>query len=145
MAAFWVPNLGSQVYAMSGMTSQLSLMANKVGTYRGSNSNITGEGYSYMYFDVRALESRAAFEDWTKSIVKNVCHNSLHWDDYAKLAKPDTVTDVAYYHVHDDTLYADIVDKYMHGSMHGSHNDMMLDMKNASEHNEHGGSVCGEG
>lgn len=145
MAAFWVPNLGSQVYAMTGMTSQLSLMANKAGVYRGSNSNITGEGYSDMNFNVHALQSRSAFEQWAKSIVGNICHNKLHWDDYGMLAKPNTVTDVAYYHVHDDSMYSNVIAKYMSGSMHGTHGDMMMNMTNADEHSEHGGKVCGEG
>ena len=58
MSAFWIPSLGTQVYAMSGMTSKLSLQADKPGTYRGTNSNINGEGYADMHFTVTSVEPR---------------------------------------------------------------------------------------
>jgi hypothetical protein len=35
MNSFFVPQLGSQIYTMEGMTSQVSLQADQVGTYAG--------------------------------------------------------------------------------------------------------------
>ena len=148
MSAFWIPSLGSQTYAMTGMTAQLSLMANNAGTFRGSNSNISGEGYSDMYFDVNALSSRTAFYDWVKGVVSSSCHRNLALDEYEELAKPDIAKKPIYYHLHDDNLYAKVVDKYMGHGMHTVGTDMSahthIDMHNDNHHNQHGGSICGE-
>lgn len=142
MSAFWVPNLGTQTYAMTGMTSQLSLMANKAGVYRGSNTNISGKGYADMHFNVRALSSRNAFYDWAKSISSNLCHSHLAWDEYKELAKPAITTDILYYHLHDDNLYTEVVNKYMNGSMHM----MDMDMSKGMIHDDiEGGDTCGVG
>src|SRR6478672_11961096 len=46
MSAFWIPALGSQVYAMNGMTSKLNLKADETGTFTGYTTNINGEGYA---------------------------------------------------------------------------------------------------
>lgn len=54
MNAFWIPKLGSQVYAMNGMTTKLHLIANNQGTYRGSSANISGEGFADMVFSTVA-------------------------------------------------------------------------------------------
>src|SRR5579863_10646469 len=48
MNSFFVPQLGSQIYTMSGMTSQLSLQADKAGTYRGLSAQFSGAGFSSM-------------------------------------------------------------------------------------------------
>jgi len=117
MSAFWIPSLGTQVYAMPGMTSQLSLMADNAGEYRGSNSNINGKGYADMNFDVEALPSEESFYIWARTIVDSPNHFHLDDDEYAQLAKPGTLKDVAYYHLHDDNLYTMVMNKYMNGSM----------------------------
>ena len=44
MSAFWIPALGSQIYSMNGMDSQLNLIADKVGTYKGYNPTSTAKG-----------------------------------------------------------------------------------------------------
>jgi len=46
MNSFWLPQLGGQVYAMSGMSSELHLMADEPGTYNGVSANISGEGFA---------------------------------------------------------------------------------------------------
>ena len=138
MSAFWVPNLGSQTYAMSGMSAQLSLMADRVGTYPGSNSNISGEGYADMTFDVKVLPSQLAFYQWARNIANKNCHDHFDWDEYENLAEPSTVTDVRYYHLHNDNLYTDVVNKYMIGSMQMAG----MSMNHADNHGD-GGNQCG--
>ena len=39
MNAFFIPQLGSQIYAMAGMQTQLHLLASEAGTYQGLSSN----------------------------------------------------------------------------------------------------------
>lgn len=63
MNAFFVPRLGSMIYTMNGMTSRLNLQADEPGTYHGLSSHYSGDGFSDMHFDVRAVPSDQ-FNDW---------------------------------------------------------------------------------
>lgn len=119
MSAFWIPNLGSQVYAMNGMTSKLSLRADKEGSYRGSNTNISGEGYADMHFQAIALKDRAAFDAWVKGIEGNVLYKQLDEDTYKELVKPSKKNPVTYYQSYDTGLFGRILQKYMADSQHG--------------------------
>lgn len=113
MSGFWVPNLGSQTYAMSGMSAKLTLQADKAGTYRGANSNINGEGYSDMHFNVIAMSSRAEFDTWANAIGSESDHKHLDWLSYESMVKPAVVKTPAYYHLHNKELYDKVVNKYM--------------------------------
>ncbi len=63
MSAFFVPQLGSQIYAMPGMTTHLNLQADRPGDYPGLASHFTGDGFSDMRFTVHAV-SAADFDSW---------------------------------------------------------------------------------
>ena len=66
MNSFFVPQLGSQIYAMPNMTTQLNLMADRPGTYPGFSAQFSGEGFSNMRFDLVAL-SPADYEVWGRA------------------------------------------------------------------------------
>lgn len=119
MSAFWIPNLGSQTYAMTGMTAKLSLQADKPGSYRGSNSNINGVGYAEMDFQAVAMSSRKAFDDWSVALSKEKTHEHLDADIYEEMAKPSRGNKVTFYHLHDVDLYDKVIEKYMPISHHG--------------------------
>ncbi len=53
--AFFIPQLGSMIYTMNGMRTELNLHADEPGTYRGISGHYSGEGFSDMHFDVRAV------------------------------------------------------------------------------------------
>jgi cytochrome o ubiquinol oxidase subunit 2 len=57
MNTFFVPQLGSMIYTMNGMATQLYLQADAPGTFRGISGHYSGEGFSDMHFDVRALDA----------------------------------------------------------------------------------------
>lgn len=63
MNSFFVPRLGSQIYAMAGMESKLNLMADRPGRFRGLSAQYSGEGFSDMDFIVDAVPPRQ-FADW---------------------------------------------------------------------------------
>jgi cytochrome o ubiquinol oxidase subunit II len=63
MNAFWVPQLGSQIYTMPGMTTRLNLLAEHAGDYPGLSANFSGDGFSDMHFVVHAVPV-AAFSSW---------------------------------------------------------------------------------
>jgi cytochrome o ubiquinol oxidase subunit 2 len=55
MSAFFIPQLGSMIYTMNGMRTQLNLQADAPGTFHGLASHFSGDGFSDMHFDVRAM------------------------------------------------------------------------------------------
>jgi len=63
MNSFFVPQLGSQIYTMPGMTTRLNLLADRAGDYPGLSANFSGDGFSDMGFLVHAV-SGAEFQSW---------------------------------------------------------------------------------
>ena len=63
MNAFFVPQLGSMIYTMNGMQTELQLMADRPAELYGMSSHYSGDGFSDMDFPVRAL-SRSDFDDF---------------------------------------------------------------------------------
>ena len=55
MNSFFVPRLGSQIYTMNGMRTQLNLQANAPGSYFGTSAHFSGDGFSDMQFTVDAV------------------------------------------------------------------------------------------
>jgi len=55
MNVFFVPQLGSMIYTMNGMRTQLYLIADTPGTFHGESAQLSGAGFSDMHFDVQAL------------------------------------------------------------------------------------------
>lgn len=123
MSTFWVPSLGSQIYAMNGMTTRLSLEASNPGTYDGTNTNISGEGYSDMRFKVIATTDEE-FDQWAKNAAQSNKH--LDWTLYSQVAKPSRKQAVTYYMLHEPKLYDRIIAKYMsHDQTTETHNESM--------------------
>ncbi len=65
MNSFFVPQLGSQIYTMYGMTTRLHLQADRPGTYLGLSAQFSGDGFSDMRFDVVAVQPDE-FAAWTE-------------------------------------------------------------------------------
>jgi len=63
MTAFFVPQLGGMIYTMNGMVTQLNLQADRPGAYAGLASHFSGDGFSGMHFETRAVPP-AAFAAW---------------------------------------------------------------------------------
>ena len=66
MTAFFVPQWGSMIYTMNGMTSHLNLRADTPGDYLGLASQLSGDGFADMHFLARAVTPQA-FEAWTST------------------------------------------------------------------------------
>ncbi len=118
MSAFWVPALGSQIYSMNGMTSQLHLIANEAGTYKGYNTNINGEGYARMVFDVNAV-SEDEFSSWHNGHAQS--GHVLDERHLAELTEPSIISAPMYMRLEDKQLYDTIIAKYMLHGGHGQH------------------------
>ena len=106
MNAFFIPQLGSQIYAMAGMQTQLNLLANEPGTYQGLSSNYSGDGFSGMTFKAVALPSQD-FDAWLAKVAASP--QALSAEAYEQLAKASENNPVAYYSQVPPSLFADIV------------------------------------
>jgi cytochrome o ubiquinol oxidase subunit II len=85
MNAFFVPQLGSQIYTMPGMTTHLNLMADRVGDYPGLSSHFSGDGFSDMRFTVHAVVP-ADFDQWVAKARQE--KSELNSASYAELSRP---------------------------------------------------------
>ena len=65
MNSFLVPQLGSQIYTMSGMVTRLHLQADHLGTYPGLSTMFSGDGFSDMRFTVDAVTD-SRFAQWVR-------------------------------------------------------------------------------
>ena len=85
MNSFFVPQLGSQIYTMANMTSQLHLQADVAGTYPGLSAQFSGEGFADMDFAVEAVtpQAYAAWVAQTRS-----ASPALDTATYSALAAP---------------------------------------------------------
>ncbi len=110
MNSFWVPQLGGQIYAMSGMSTKLHLMADQAGSYNGSSANISGEGFAGMRFKVNAT-SQNEFNNWATWARQG--QDYLGAESYAALARPSQNNWPATYTPVQLDLYATILAKYM--------------------------------
>ena len=67
MNAFFVPRLGSMIYTMNGMATQLNLQADRPGDFPGLSSHFSGDGFSGMHFVMHA-RSPADFAAWVAGV-----------------------------------------------------------------------------
>jgi cytochrome o ubiquinol oxidase subunit 2 len=70
MTSFFIPQLGSQIYAMAGMQTRLHLMADEPGVYFGQNQQFSGSGFAGMNFKAIAV-SQEEFEAWVQKTKKS--------------------------------------------------------------------------
>ena len=110
MNSFWIPQLGGQIYAMPGMSTQLHLLANVDGDFHGSSANISGEGFAGMAFTAKSSSSDA-FKQWVTTVKQSP--GSLNQTAYDKLAKPSQNNPVTYYALDEASLYDSVILKYM--------------------------------
>jgi cytochrome o ubiquinol oxidase subunit 2 len=85
MNSFFVPQLGSQIYTMPHMATQLNLKADQPGTFPGLSANFSGEGFSDMRFDVVALAPEN-FPHWVETT--QAAGGDLDATRYNQLARP---------------------------------------------------------
>lgn len=110
MNSFWIPQLSGQMYAMAGMSTQLHLIANQLGEFKGSAAEINGKGFAGMDFTVRSA-TQTDFNYWLDSIQHS--SSALTTDEYHKLAEPSTNNEPAYYSLADKNLYNKVINYYM--------------------------------
>jgi len=108
MNSFFVPQIGSQIYTMGGMTTHLNLLANEPGEYPGFSANFSGDGFSEMRFNVKAVPA-ADFEAWVAQV--RAGGSALDAAGYAELAKPSKAVPPTTYRSVIPKLFERIVDQ----------------------------------
>jgi cytochrome o ubiquinol oxidase subunit II len=109
MNAFWIPELGGQIYAMTGMATSLHLMADEPGIYSGRASEINGKGLADMTFVAKAMPS-ADFDAWVTSVKQSSLQ--LTQEVYQTLSVRAINTSVLLYSSIEDEFFRKIVEKY---------------------------------
>ena len=112
MNSFFVPQLGSQIYTMGGMTTHLNMLAEQPGEYPGFSANFSGDGFSEMRFIAKAVPA-GDFDGWTATA--RGTGSTLDDAGYAKLAKPSTAVPPATYRSVEPKLFERIVDQTASG------------------------------
>lgn len=109
MNSFFIPRLGSQIYAMAGMENRLHLRADEPGTFRGVSANYSGFGFSGMKFAVHATD-QAGFDAWVakvKDSPKTLTDESLHQLQIKSKDHP-----VEYFSTVSDQQFKELIEKY---------------------------------
>jgi cytochrome o ubiquinol oxidase subunit 2 len=108
MNSFFVPQLGSQIYTMPGMTTHLNLLASEAGEYSGFSANFSGDGFADMRFTVHAV-SAGDFAGWVAQARGS--GSALDIPGYAALATPSQAVPPTTYRSVDPQLFERIVDQ----------------------------------
>lgn len=117
MTSFFIPQLGSQIYAMAGMQTRLNLLADKPGDYSGQNQQFSGQGFSEMNFKVE-VTSPEQFEAWVKTIKQSP--DKLNLPQFEELSKPGIDTPVTSYSWVKQDIFDDIMHKFRTGTNQAS-------------------------
>ena len=106
MNSFFIPNLGSQIYAMSGMENRVHLIASEVGTY---------SGFSGMKFNALAT-TQEDFDAWVEKVRST--SNPLDDEQLSFLREKQKDVKPIYYSSVNPLLFSDIIEKYA-GAING--------------------------
>lgn len=112
MNSFFIPNLGSMIYAMSGMENRLHLMASEPGIYPGMSTNYSGYGFSGMKFNAIATDQNS-FNQWVEQIQKS--SNVLTSDAVEQLRVKSRDVKPLYFNNPNPLLFSDIIERFTGG------------------------------
>ncbi len=108
MTAFFVPQLGSMIYTMNRMRTQLYLAADEPGVFRGLATQISGDGFADMHFEVEA-KSPQDFYDWLGKARAD--GPELTPESYIELSKQSVVPAPFTFRTVSDGLFEKILDQ----------------------------------
>ncbi len=108
MTAFFVPQLGSMIYTMNRMRTQLNLAADKPGVFRGLATQISGDGFADMHFQVVA-KTAPEFYDWLGET--RAKGEDLTSARYIELSKQSVIKEPFTFKTVEDGLFGKILDQ----------------------------------
>ena len=108
VTSLFIPQLGSQIYAMGGKKSQLNLLANEVGDYIGQNQQYSGNGFPDMNFPVK-VTTQKNYEAWVQQIKQSP--DKLDLAQLEKFRKPGVGYPISSFSWVKPNLFSDILAK----------------------------------
>lgn len=125
MQSLFIPALGSQIYAMGGMVTQLNLEASKAGDSLGENTMYNGNGFHQQKFTARAM-SPSDFKAWVARVRANgmpldaatlnvVSRQSTRAELLAALPESGATDGNVYFNGVDKSLFPNVVKATMDG------------------------------
>ena len=108
MTAFFVPQLGSMIYTMNRMGTQLHLLATDPGTFRGLATQLSGDGFADMHFEVVA-KTAPEFYQWLGQA--RAQGDDLTPERYIELSKQSVVKEPFTFRTVADGLFDKILDQ----------------------------------
>ncbi len=110
MNTFFIPQLGGQIYAMAGMRTQLHLIANEPGQFRGMSGNYSGHGFSNMKF-IATASSNEDFERWVTEV--RSAPDALSFTQFKALAAPSKNAPVQHFSSVEPLLFKKVIDQFI--------------------------------
>jgi cytochrome o ubiquinol oxidase subunit 2 len=110
MTSFFIPQLGSQMYVMAGMTTRLHLLASDTGTYDGQNNEFSGHGYNTMHFKAISMDT-TAFKAWVQKVKQSP--DSLDMKTYNQVSSPNVGYPVTFYSSVTPNLFNHVAGAFM--------------------------------
>ncbi len=110
MNTFFIPQLGGQIYAMAGMRTQLHLIANEPGQFRGMSGNYSGHGFSNMKF-IATASSNEDFERWVAEV--RSAPDALSFAEFKALAAPSRNAPVQHFSSVEPLLFKKVIDQFI--------------------------------
>jgi cytochrome o ubiquinol oxidase subunit II len=108
MTAFFVPQLGSMIYTMNRMRTQLYLKADQPGVFRGLATQISGDGFADMHFEVEA-KSPQDFYAWLGQV--RASGPALTPESYIQLSQQSVVPKPYTFQTVSEGLFEKILDQ----------------------------------
>ncbi len=124
MQSFFIPALGSQIYAMAGMVTKLHLKADRIGRLRGRNTQFNGTGFQHQTFGVSVMSQRD-FSAWVEkvralgkpldpAVYDQLSRKGTAAEAHERLGMTGTPRPVLYFSSVAPHVFRGIVDKYRH-------------------------------
>lgn len=110
MNSFWIPQIAGQIYTMKGMTTQLHILVDKIGKYKGLSSNYSGVGFEGMKFALVAT-NEDDFNNWVNNVKGST--KILDQDTYNNLVLDSINNPVELYVLGDSQIFHNAIKKYM--------------------------------
>lgn len=117
MNSFWIPQLGGQLYSMSGMAMTLYLQADEQGSYYGSGANFNGMDFAQMTFTADAV-SQEEYDAWVQEVKND--SPALTMEGYEALTEPGR-SGVQQFSSFPEGLFEHIVTQYVEEGSTGAH------------------------
>lgn len=117
MSALFIPQLGSQIYAMAGGRTRLHLVGNQIGVFDGMNTQFNGDGFSDMRFAVHVVDD-ATMQQWVTTTQAST--TQLNDQTYRNLLNPSINDQPKFFAGVVPNLFDSVINLYMstYGTLH---------------------------